>query len=173
MRNSEATFAIQLVLHATLLFALIAVIFFAYTSEREHKFMVNDANSLINTYTVQILNDIDSQTNAVDWDYVKSLGEKISLRYDDIKNDANSRGRNLRRVALVSFIVLLCVSIGVLIYYREHDADVSKILIELIIVFVCVGVLQILYYSVVSRYYKPSKLDISHAFIDRIKYHLS
>ena len=173
MRKSEAIFTIQVVLHATLLFALIAVVFFTYTSEREHKLMVSDANELIDTYTIQILNDIDSQTNGINWDYVHSLGNQLKLKYNDIKDEANSRGRKLRRITLVSFIVLVCVTIGVLIYYRDHDADVGKIIIELIIVSILVGVLQIPYYFVVSRYNKPSKLNISQAFVERIKYHLS
>lgn len=169
----NVNFQVHLVLHATLLFALLAVFFFAYTSERVHKLMVNDANELIDKYTMKILKDIDTQTNGVNWNYVNTLGDQLALKYYDIKNKADSQGRSLRRGALLTLTLLVLASIGVIAYYREHKVDVVNIVIQLIVVFICVGLLQILYYFFVSRHYRPSKLDISRAFIDRIKFHLS
>jgi hypothetical protein len=134
--------------------------------------MVSDADKLIDRYTSKILANIDKQNPDIDWNYVNKLGETISNSYDDIRNEADSRGRNLRRIALGTFILLLFASIGVLIYYKEHDVDMGKIITELVIVFVLVAILQFLYYFLVSKHYKPSKLNISHAFINRIKYHL-
>lgn len=167
-----AFLVIQAILHATLIFVLLSVMFFTYTSSQEHKITVKDSNELIDAYMSKILHDINSQTE-IDWDYVKSLGEQINDKYNDDKDEANSKGSGLRKTVLITSGILLCTSVIVIFYYRKCNIDIGEIVGEIFTTFVIVAILQIVYHFIVRKYYKPNKFEITKEFIERIKFHLN
>ena len=173
MGVSKADFNIEAVLHTTILFILLTLFFFSYTANRMQHETAQVVREFIKDGGKEILKQIALIHPDLDWKAVNAYGRHLLISYPDMVDRINKTDRGIRRRALVVIIILVLASLGVFYAYRSVPFDISHVLVDLLVVFSGIALLQLLYYWTVSKNYKPSKREILRSFLERVSVHAS
>ena len=174
----NASFSVDLLIHASLFFVVMLIFFVVYVSYSESKFVDDSLNILFAQHLTNVIKKIDdAEDNIINWDYVKQLGETLSKQRGDIEQKVKNNNRRLFIIAGSLAVVLVLGTIGAIVYFYNHPkyhVSLAKVFITIVIVLITVLGAKVIFYSYLAKHYHPiNKLDIDNVFINRIQQYLA
>ena len=176
---------VNLGLHMLILFSFLTIFFFLYISVEETKKVKNSINTIIQDNTYKSLVYIDKldkkssidKTGNINWEKIKKGAIDIQ---EQSKNkipyiEKNNKKLIKRSLIIITcfFILLLCITLYFTLY-KKYDIDLRSIVIENIIIFLCVAIIEVLFFTFIITKYIPFGPDfVANSLINRIKYNVN
>ena len=159
MEISSRTFSsLNIVLHMMILFTFLSVFFFAYISKVEEQAFKDEIGGLLE----------NSITNAMqaNKEQIKPAVHKIKPLLNYLQNqyatpDMATLKTNImiKFLAVFSVLLLVCVFITIVLTSTlecKHSVPVGKLVIENIIVFIFVGIVEYMFFTNIAIKYVPA-----------------
>jgi hypothetical protein len=177
---ARANYSLNISLHVLILFSFLTILFFAYISHIEQKTVDDTLVGAIDDQMGQLLSHLDKDLPPgmnVDWKVLNRVAEKIQKETTDTFPEVKKNHHNLLIVGVCMIVGVFAVFSGFYAYYGVYkDVPIhwKRILVENLIVFGCVGIIEFLFFTKVAIKYIPVTPDIlSKTILDRIKYRLN
>lgn len=175
----QANYSLNISLHVLILFSFLTILFFAYISHLEQKSVDDALTNAINGQIGQVLTNLDKNHTVgplVDWKAVSDVATKIQKDAEGELPKVRANHRKLRLIGICMIIGLFALFSGLYIYFRVKgiDINIKRILIENLIVFSFVGLIEFLFFTKIASKYIPVTPDLlSKTILDRVKYRFS
>ena len=172
----RANYALNISLHVLILFSFLTIFFFSYISHLEQKSVDDALTNAINEQMGQVLDYVNkfAPSGTVDWKVLNSVAEKIQAdaigEFPEVK--ANHRKLLIIGICMIGGLFVLFSSLSVYFgVYKRLQIGWKRILLENLIVFACVGIIEYLFFTKVAVQYVPVTPDVlTKTILDRIKY---
>lgn len=166
--NSNVDFVINLVVHSLFLFAFLTAFYFLYGSKVAENGFKNNIHNVIVKQS-QRFKGYSSTLENVPLDRLESY---YSSHPDEYVTEHNMWVRYLAYGIIALFVVVLF-----LISYILHSVcgiciNFKTIILENVIVFACIGIIEYLFFTRVAQKYSPSSATITRGFLAQIQQEL-
>ena len=185
--NERATLALNITLHVFILFVFLSVFYFAYVSKLEATSTSDEIGSIIRNQVSETLDKIKSFgtlakkiPQLAQYDKLVPSRERISGMEKTLREQSNDKSReawikdnnnNLRVLSVsIGLALLLLFFFQAIIYKKtlELDVNVTHILIENVVLFGIVGIIEYMFFTHIATHYIPVEPDtLATAVIDR------
>jgi hypothetical protein len=185
--NERATLALNITLHVFILFVFLSVFYFAYVSNLEATSTSDEIGSIIRNQVSETLDKIKSFgtlakkiPQLAQYDKLVPSRERISGMEKTLREQSNDKSReawikdnnnNLRVLSVSICLALLLLFFFQVIIYKKTlklDVNVTHILIENVVLFGIVGIIEYLFFTRIATHYIPVEPDtLATAIIDR------
>jgi putative flippase GtrA len=178
--TTQVNYTLNISLHILILFSFLTIFFFAFISHLEQKRVDDSLTSAINDQIGQVLDNMDKYAPTsgikINWKTLNDIGEKIQKDAIGALPEVKKNHRKLLIVGISMIIGLFVLFSSLYVYfgvYKGVNINWKKILIENLIVFGFVGIIEYLFFTNVASKYVPITPDLlSNTILDRVKYHL-
>ena len=176
----QANYTLNINLHVLILFSFLTIFFFAYIAHLEEKTVSDELSKTIDSQVSKILNevkvvyknDLPKQLRDELQKLANNIIKKSSMDLPKVKQN-NDR---LKIIGVIMIIILVVVFISLLVFfhYKKFKINYLKIIIENLIIFGFIGVIEFGFFSLIASKYIPVTPDVlSKTVLDRIKFRLS
>jgi len=170
----QANYTLNISLHVLILFSFLTIFFFSFISHLEKKTVDKTLTSVINDKVGQLLDNIDKYDVKIDWNGVNNIAENIKKDATGELADLKKNHRNLLIVGITMITCLFAILSGLYVYftlYKGINVSWKRILVENLITFSLVGLIEVAFFMKVASKYVPVTPDLlSKTILDRIKY---
>ena len=177
---TQANYTLNISLHVLILFSFLTIFFFAFISHLEQKSVDDALTGAINGQVGQLLDGLDKYAPSnikIDWKVLNNAAEKIQKDAADTLPAVKKNHRTLLIVGISMIVGLFTLFSGLYVYfgvYKGMDINWKRVLLENLIVFSFVGLIEYLFFTKVAIKYVPVTPDLlSKAVLDRVKYHFN
>lgn len=174
-KDNTVKFGINIILHVTFLFTILTALFVFYTSK-----LLEDS---VNGQVIDLLNDNIADKKILVTDKLnKALHTSIDLKYfnfDKIKNVFGmENSERLNNNKLVKTILALLITFFILMFIISvlvakslcNDVSVKELLVENIIIFVLVGIIEFTFFTkIILKYIPGYPSTLSKTVIETLK----
>ena len=173
----QVNFALNVTLHVLILFSFLTLLFFLFISHVEEKSVDDALQGAIGGQTDQFLTALDNAAGKnIDWDEVGILAKKIQKDAQGKLPSITENNEKLRNTSIIAISVLFVVFCATFVYFsfvRKVELNMRRILVENIIIFSFVGLIEYFFFTNVAAKYVPVTPDVLTATIlERLKYRL-
>ena len=175
----QANYSLNISLHVLILFSFLTILFFAYISHLEQKSVDDALTNAINGQIGQVLTNLDKNqvvSKLIDWKAVNDVATKIQKDAEGELPKVRANHQKLRLIGICMIIGLFALFSGLYIYFRVKciNINIKRILVENLIVFSFVGLIEFLFFTKIASKYIPVTPDLlSKTILDRVKYRFS
>jgi hypothetical protein len=181
--NSNSNYILNILLHIFILFTFLTIFFFLYISELEKKELNDEVENIISTQTGNILSTIDNLDKKINkkpeiqWGEINKIAKNVYK--NNIKDDPGVviNNKTLFKIALAIIITLFSLIVFFFIYfsyYKKFNINTKRILLENLVIFSFVGLVEYLFFTHIASQYIPVTPEfVSSSVIDRIKSKIS
>ena len=174
----QANYSLNISLHVLILFSFLTIFFFAFISHLEQKSVDDALTSAINSQVGQLLDNLDKYAPSdakIDWKTINDIAEKIQKDAAGALPEVKQNHHRLLIVGISMIAGLFALFSGMYVYfgvYKGMNIGWKRILLENLIVFGFVGVIEFLFFTKIAIKYVPVTPDLlSKTILDRVKYH--
>ncbi len=179
MKSNKVNYTLNISLHVFILFSFLTIFFFAYISHLEQKTINDQLTSTIDAGVAKILSNLDEYIPSgteLNWQVINDIAEKIQNNATDELPAVKQNHRTLLILGICMIIGIFAFFSGVYVYfgmYKGVAINWRRILIENLIVFGFVGIIEFIFFTKIAMKYIPVTPDLlSKTILDRVKYHL-
>lgn len=181
----QINFGLNIGLHVCLLFTFLTAFFFIYGAKLTKKSVNKPLTKIVTTQTNILLDQIDSWDKKlfpdtypnINWKDLDNTADKLIKDSEGELPKITRKNKNLFKLGIGTIIFLFLIFIFFTIYfmyYKKYDIQIKRILIENIIIFAFVGVVEFLFFTKIGLNYVPVTPDFaSTTILERIKYRLN
>jgi predicted PurR-regulated permease PerM len=181
--NSNSNYILNIILHIFILFTFLTIFFFLYISLLEKKELNDQVENIITKQTSDVLSNIDkidkkiNKKPEIQWKEINNISKK--LYQNNIKEDPDVSKHNkfLFKLALGIIISLFLLIIFLFVYfsyYRKFNINTKRILLENLIIFSFIGLIEYLFFTYIASTYIPVTPEFfTTTILDRIKSKIS
>ena len=176
--TTQVNYTLNISLHILILFSFLTIFFFSFISHLEQKSVDEALTSAINGQVGQLLTKLDGFSQDfinIDWKTINDVAEKIQKDAVGALPAVKKNHRKLLIVGISMIVGLFVIFSSIYVYfgvYKGVNINWKKIVIENLIVFSFVGIIEYLFFTTVASKYVPVTPDLlSKTILDRIKYH--
>jgi hypothetical protein len=168
-------------LHIFILFTFLTIFFFAFVSKLASDSIQNALDDIIDQQVEKILTEADKlgkrfDTN-IDWNGVNAFAKKLEA---DSQGDLPSIIAHNARLKIIGLGMIIGIAGILMIAYmyfrwvRKYDISLKHMIMENIIIFVFVGIVEYLFFTKIAAKYIPVTPEfVSTSILDRIKARLN
>ena len=168
---------LNLGLHSIILFTFLTTFFFLYVSKLERESINSALNNIINDQVNNFLNTIDESSLQYDytisWQDMKKLAEDIITNTQKELPEITKNNKKIFYTAIFVIISLFLFWIGCFVYFKYkggYGINMTKILMNNLIIFIFIGILEYWFFTRISAKYIPvTPSDVEATLIDKIR----
>lgn len=146
---------INCLIHVLILFTILSIFFIVYVSQLEERTFKNEIGSLIN----EEFNNINEENKKSLQPYLEKINlKKVKEIYSNPDSTVTINNQWLLRLSysIIAFLLLLVIIlVGVLFFSCKMCVNLKDILIENIVIFLLVGVVEICFFLYIASQYVP------------------
>jgi len=175
--SDKFSFFINILCHVLILLTFLTIFFFKYITHMTEQHINTELKSVINDQTDQLLRYVETKDtqNEIRWDDVAILSQRI---IDDAKIQVPFIEKNNQQLYDESICTLIMFAVGIVMLvayfiFRGVDLKLKFILVENLVIFAFIGMIEIYFFMNIASQYVPVMPDeaINSSF-SRIKYNL-
>ena len=184
MNESKINHSINIILHVLILFTFLSIFFFVYISKVEKKTIKQELDHLIHNQTDKILTNIDNKLLSVpqlpkpliiiDWNVADNIADVMIKDSEKRTDKIEKHNDNLLRISIGIISGLFILLIGTILffkYYKGYNINLKEILLENLIIFTFIGIIEFGFFMFIALKYVPVTPDVAVvSMIDRLKY---
>lgn len=182
MNESKINHSINIILHVLILFTFLSIFFFTYISKVEKKTIKQELDHLIHNQTDKILTNIDNMFFGVsdlplvkiDWNVADNIADVMIKDSEKRTDKIEKHNDNLLRISIGIISGLFILLIGTILffkYYKGYNINLKEILLENLIIFTFIGIIEFGFFMFIALKYVPVTPDVAVvSMIDRLKY---
>lgn len=151
-------FALDIMVHTLILFTFLSLFFFLYVSKIEQKAFENEIGDLIEDSLTKIL-DKDKASLKTFLSPLKPVLIPISNLYSGPSQYSRERNTLVKFSAIFVAVLLICCILSIIITLQvdcHESVHMGHIIVENIIVFICIGIIEFWFFSNVAIKYIPT-----------------
>ena len=174
----QANYTLNISLHVLILFSFLTIFFFAFISHLEQKSVDDALTGAINGQVGELLNNIDKYAPSnikIQWKTLNDIAENIQRDAVGALPEVKKNHRTLLIIGVSMIVGLFALFSALYVYFgvfKGMQIGWKRILIENLIVFGFVGIIEYLFFTKVAIKYVPVTPDLlSKTILDRVKYH--
>jgi hypothetical protein len=178
----QAHHGINISLHVLILLIFLTCFFFLYISQVEKDTIQNELKNAIKKQVPVALENIKNESDKlgisaqIRWDNIDQVAIDMPKKYENGDPQLKKHNRNLLNICIVAIIILTLFLLGTICYfklYRKFDIRFKSILIDNLVIFFFIGIIEFLFFKYIALNYVPVKAsNLSSSLIDRIKYYV-
>jgi len=171
----QANYSVNITLHVLILFTFLSVFFFAYISKLTEKSVSDSLNSMIKEETENMLDYIngwDQQLNpenpTINWEGVNDLAQEIQDSSEGTPKEIEDNNERLKKLSFYMILGLVVLLIGMIVFYQVrlgYKIEMKEILIENIVIFSFIGLIEYLFFTQIAVKYVPVTPDVASTTI--------
>jgi hypothetical protein len=170
LTNQQVNYTVNITLHVFILFVFLCIFFFAYISKLTEDSVSDALNDMIKEQTGNILdvvNDWDEQLNPdnsnINWDGVNKLAQDIQENSQGKDPEIEENNKKLKKLAIIMVLLLFFILIGMIVIFKYlgYNLHLKEILIENIVIFTFVGLIEYLFFTQIASKYIPVTPDVA------------
>ena len=154
--SKTITTSVNILVHVIILFSFLSVFFFMYISKIESDAFKSELGSLVSN---EITNMLDKNPAIVfELSEIKPVITKFTKMYEKPMRSSLERNIMVKLLAAFTIIILVGILLTMVLtvtYECKEKVDMSHILIENIIIFTFIGVVEFLFFTRVAIKYVP------------------
>ncbi len=168
--EKQANYSVNITLHVLILFTFLCIFFFAYISKLTEDSVSDALNGMITQETGNMLdtvNDWDQELNPgdsnINWSGVNDLAQEIQDSSQGKDPNIAENNDKLKKLAIYMIISLIILLIGMIVVYYNigYELELKEILVENIVIFTFVGVIEYLFFTKIAAKYIPVTPDVA------------
>jgi hypothetical protein len=174
---------VNIYFHVIILFTFLTIFFFTYLSKVQKKAISDSVTSNIQPQINNLLSEVDYLDKklspktypTIQWNKVEDMGENIKKPDPEITNSINSNNKKLLYISIAVIASLIVGLVILIIYYKSRGETFSiwGIVLENLVIFSFVGVIEFLFFKyVASKYIPTTPYNVSSTILDRINYNI-
>jgi hypothetical protein len=178
----QAHHGINITLHVLILSVFLTCFFFLYISDIEKDTVQSQLKNAIEKQVPIALKNIKDESDKLNisaqihWDNIDQIATDMPKKYENGDPQLKKHNRNLLNICIGAIIVLFIFLIGTIAYfklYKKFDIKFKSILIDNLVIFFFIGIIEFLFFKYIALNYVPVKAsNLSSSLIDRIKYYV-
>jgi hypothetical protein len=173
--KSTTYFSINVLIHVIILFTFLSTFFFLYISKVEENAFKNELGGMIETSLMKIL--LENPTSKEDIKNSSEVLTQLSKLYATPDAFTQERNTLVKFSAVFTLLIIVGILITVLATLSagcDRDVSIKHILIENVIVFLCVGMVEYMFFTKIAIKYVPTSPSLlTNTLISTIKSQLS
>lgn len=150
MDNHYINFFYSLIIHISIIFVFLSILFWTLISKTEEKALYDQINKSIENELSKITINSSIFTES-DYKYLKQMYSQ--------ENETKKRNNNMLKILNISIIVLLSVLVIISLFIRyyicNNKIDIKEILIENFVILLIVGLIEYLFFKFIASKYVP------------------
>lgn len=168
------SFGINLMCHVFILLTFLISFFFAYIAQLTASHISNELKSLVMDQAEDLMQTLDNEdkNKQINWNFVNIMSGNLQQRYAGVPADITYNNQKLFDDC-VCVLMIFAFSIIVLVSYfliRQVNLQLRFIIIENIVIFLFVGLVEVYFFvNIASKYVPVLPDDALIAVIDRLK----
>lgn len=175
--SEKFSFFINILCHVLILLTFLTIFFFKYITHMTEKHLNTELKSVIGEETNKLLQFVESKDtqNEIRWDYVATLSQRVM---DEASKKVPFIEKNNQDLYDESMCTLIMFAVGIVILvayflFRGVNLDLKFILLENLIIFAFIGMIEIYFFMNIASQYVPVMPDeaVDSAF-SRLKHNL-
>jgi hypothetical protein len=170
---------VNIYFHVVILFIFLTSFFFTYLARVQSKAISSSITGKIPQQVNSLLTNLDfidkklftSTYPNIKWDAVKELGLNIAKPDQSVIQHIQSNNKDLLYTSIGIIIALILGLIGMIIYHKikNHDLNVGAIVLENIVIFMFIGIVEYLFFAhVASKYIPTTPYNVSETLLDGV-----
>lgn len=171
----DFTFPVNIMIHSLLLFIFLTVFFWKFISKKEKETIQDELSDIIQEQVPKVLKNIDDlDTNKkIDWKELKKSSEKViekSQGQDQLIKNNNDNLEKFNFIFIGVFTFVTFFTIFIIINRKQGHVDFKDIILENLIIFSFVGIIEYLFFTKIVLRYVPVEPDFMvNSIIDSTK----
>lgn len=175
--SEKFSFFINILCHVLILLSFLTIFFFKYITHMTEQHINTELKSVIGEQTDKLLQFVTSKDteNEIRWDHVATLSQRV---IDEAKKKVPFIEKNNQDLYDESICTLIMFGVGIVLLvayflFRGVDLKLKFILLENLIIFAFIGMIEIYFFMNIASQYVPVMPDeaVNSAF-SRVKYNL-
>lgn len=180
--STNADYILNISVHVLILFTFLTIFFFVYVSKLSSDSINNALTHTIRTQMDTMLNKLDEldtkiQKYDIPWKDIDKMAIDISDKAQDDLPEIIANNKKLKIQSFYMITFLFVVLIGIICYYKFYkkvDINLKYILVENLIFFIFIGIIEALFFIKIASKYIPVTPDfVSTTLLDRLKYNIN
>ena len=172
-KQNSVNFGVNILTHCTFLLAIICSVFFLFTE----RIMTNAMNNQIEDLAVDTIDKFYNDSTPENQQAIKLSLQHAQLEialniYQSQSEDRIINNKWIEKIIYVIVALLIVVVIIAILISKAHCGNISviEILSENIIIFMCVGIVEFLFFTkIIIKYIPAYPSTLSHVFVDKLK----
>ena len=169
---------VNISIHVIILFSILSFLFFLYISKITRAHVDKEFKHIIeqnmDKYLRELIQEQDP-SHPIPWSVISQESQRLLQKYQQVSPQVQSHNAKIRRnviIALGVMLGLLLLAIGIMKYYGKK-LSIMTIIFENIIIFVFVGIIELLFFKFIASKYIPlNKTDVLETLVSRMIYNL-
>lgn len=182
--QSQANYGINVGLHICILFTFLTIFFFMYITKMTQASLNSSLNNMIENQANNIFTQIDNFTidflpelnKNMKWNEIDKTADKLIEKSYEPEIEIQKNNDDLIRMAKIAIISFIIVIICVVLYFKyvkKYDIHIGEIIMENIIIFTFIGIIEFWFFTNVGSKYIPVTPDVvSTTLTERIKHNI-
>ena len=179
---TNADYILNISVHVLILFTFLTIFFFVYVSKLSSDSINNALTDTIRTQMDTMLNKVDELDNKIKqydipWEDIDKMAIDISDKAQDDLPEIVANNKKLKWHSFYMIAFLFVVLLGIICYYKFYkkvDINLKYILVENLIFFIFIGIIEALFFIKIASKYIPVTPDfVSTTLLDRLKYNIN
>jgi len=172
-KQNSVNFGVNILAHCTFLLAIICSVFFLFTE----RIMSNAINNQIENLAVDTINKFYTESTPENQKAIQLSLQHAQLEtalniYQSQSEERLINNDWIEKLIYVIVGLLIVVVIIAILISKAHCGNISviEILSENIVIFMCVGVVEFLFFTkIIIKYIPAYPSTLSHIFLDKLK----
>lgn len=182
----QANYGVNIILHVLILFTFLKVFFFTYASSLEKKNIDKSIKNIIKDQINIFLTNIDNwdkkissipKYSTIKWNNVNNMAGDLIANSQEEDPKIQKNNKDLKKVSfgiIIGLFIVLVIVIFYLMFIKKYKIHFKSIIIENLIIFLFVGIIEYFFFTRIVINYIPVTPDfVSISLLDRIKYKIS
>lgn len=154
--SKTITASMNILVHVIILFSFLSVFFFTYISKIETDAFKSELGSLVSSEIINLLDkkpEISQQLSTV-----KPVISKFLKMYEKPMRSSVERNIMIKLLATFTILILIGILLTIILtvtYECKEKVNISHILIENVVIFTCIGIVEFLFFTRVAIKYVP------------------
>ena len=151
-------FALDIMIHTLILFTFLSIFFFMYVSKIEQSAFESEIGDLIEESLTNILDENKSESKAI-ISPLKPVLVPLQNLYNGPSRLSMERNSLVKFTAIFIIVLMICCILSIIITLQtdcgEH-VHMGHIIVENIVVFICIGIVEFWFFTNVAIKYIPT-----------------
>lgn len=157
--SGPLSLVVNLLLHVTILWVFLTVFFFYYIARLTESHVNDELQTVMTDQTAQLLASLDAQDTRgqLPWARIESVAQRLARESAQPSQRVQENNATLYHETLCTAFALGLTLVLLTLYFllRRVDVKVGWLLLENVVIFSCVGVVELYFFTQIASQYVP------------------